>query len=158
MDAKATSLFITELRKQKGLTQKNLAELLKVTDKVVSRWETGKGLPETSLLKPLSDILGVSVSELLSGKIIEAEQMKDQTDKIIIESLDYSEADRDLRNILRYLLIGIVVALGGMFFALAMDSLFSGEESLSVGIGMYICILIVTCTGIVVPRLRKNKE
>lgn len=158
MDVKATGLFITELRKQKGLTQKNLAELLKVTDKAVSRWETGKGLPETSLLKPLSDILGVSVSELLSGKIIEAEQMKDQTDKIIIESLDYSEADRDLRNILRYLLIGIVVALGGMFFALAMDSLFSGEESLSVGIGMYICILIVTCTGIVVPRLRKNKE
>lgn len=158
MDAKATGLFITELRKQKGLTQKNLAELLKVTDKAVSRWETGKGLPETSLLKPLSDILGVSVSELLSGKIIEAEQMKDQTDKIIIESLDYSEADRDLRNILRYLLIGIVVALGGMFFALAMDSLFSGEESLSVGIGMYICILIVTCTGIVVTRLRKNKE
>lgn len=132
--------------------------MLKVTDKAVSRWETGKGLPETSLLKPLSDILGVSVSELLSGKIIEAEQMKDQTDKIIIESLDYSEADRDLRNILRYLLIGIVVALGGMFFALAMDSLFSGEESLSVGIGMYICILIVTCTGIVVTRLRKNKE
>ena len=158
MDAKATGLFITELRKQKGLTQKNLAELLKVTDKAVSRWETGKGLPETSLLKPLSDILGVSVSELLSGKIIEAEQMKDQTDKIIIESLDYSEADRDLRNILRYLLIGIVVALGGMFFALAMDSLFSGEESLSVGIGMYICILIVACTGIVVTRLRKNKE
>lgn len=158
MDAKATGLFITELRKQKGLTQKNLAELLKVTDKAVSRWETGKGLPETSLLKPLSDILGVSVSELLSGKIIEAEQMKDQTDKIIIESLDYSEADRDLRNILRYLLTGIVVALGGMFFALAMDSLFSGEESLSVGIGMYICILIVTCTGIVVTRLRKNKE
>lgn len=158
MDAKATGLFITELRKQKGLTQKNLAELLKVTDKAVSRWETGKGLPETSLLKPLSDILGVSVSELLSGRIIEAEQMKDQTDKIIIESLDYSEADRDLRNILRYLLIGIVVALGGMFFALAMDSLFSGEESLSVGIGMYICILIVTCTGIVVTRLRKNKE
>lgn len=158
MDAKATGLFITELRKQKGLTQKILAELLKVTDKAVSRWETGKGLPETSLLKPLSDILGVSVSELLSGKIIEAEQMKAQTDKIIIESLDYSEADKDLRNILRYLLIGIVVALGGMFFALAMDSLFSGEENLSVGIGMYICILIVTCTGIVVTRLRKNKE
>lgn len=158
MDAKATGLFITELRKQKGLTQKNLAELLKVTDKAVSRWETGKGLPETSLLKPLSDILGVSVSELLSGKIIEAEQIKAQTDKIIIESLDYSEADRDLRNILRYLLIGIVVALGGMFFALAMDCLFNGEESLSVGIGMYICILIVTCTGIVVTRLRKNEE
>ena len=57
MDAKTTGRFIAELRKQKGYTQKELAEKIMVTDKAISRWETGKGLPDTSLLKPLGDIL-----------------------------------------------------------------------------------------------------
>lgn len=91
MDTNATGRFIADLRRQKGYTQKQLAEKLMVTDKAISRWETGKGLPDTSLLKPLGDILGVSVSELLSGKIIEDEKMKDQSDKIILESLNYSK-------------------------------------------------------------------
>ena len=56
MDAKTTGRFIAELRKQKGYTQKELAEKIMVTDKAISRWETGKGLPDTSLLKPLGDI------------------------------------------------------------------------------------------------------
>ena len=89
MDAKTTGRFIAELRKQKGYTQKELAEKIMVTDKAISRWETGKGLPDTSLLKPLGDILGVSVGELLSGKIIEEAEMKDQTDRIILDSLKY---------------------------------------------------------------------
>ena len=57
MDIQKTGLFLAELRKQKGYTQKELAEKLMVTDKAVSRWETGRGLPDTSLLKALSDFL-----------------------------------------------------------------------------------------------------
>lgn len=68
MDKNITGRFIAELRKQQGFTQKELAEKLMVTDKAISRWETGKGLPDTSLLKPLGDVLGVSITELLSGK------------------------------------------------------------------------------------------
>lgn len=90
MDAKTTGHFIAELRKQHGLTQKELADRLMVTDKAVSRWETGKGLPDTSLLKPLAELLGVSVGELLAGRMIEEAQMKDQTDRIILDSLRYS--------------------------------------------------------------------
>ena len=67
MDAKTTGRFIAELRKQKGYTQKELAEKIMVTDKAISRWETGKGLPDTSLLKPLGDILGVSGGGLVLG-------------------------------------------------------------------------------------------
>ncbi len=62
MDKNITGRFIAELRKQKGFTQKELAEKLMVTDKAISRWETGKGLPDTSLLKPLGDVLGVSIT------------------------------------------------------------------------------------------------
>lgn len=91
MDKNITGRFIAELRKQKGFTQKELAEKLMVTDKAISRWETGKGLPDTSLLKPLGDVLGVSITELLSGKRIEEVDMKEQADNIILESLNYSK-------------------------------------------------------------------
>lgn len=60
--------FLYTLRKEKGLTQIELANSLKVTNKAVSKWETGEAMPETSLLLPLSKILGVTVDELLQGK------------------------------------------------------------------------------------------
>ncbi len=59
--------FVAELRKEKGLTQKQLAEKLTVSDKTVSKWERGGGLPDISMLIPLAGRLGVSVSELLAG-------------------------------------------------------------------------------------------
>ena len=68
MDAEKIGAFIKVLRKEKNLTQKELAGILNCTDKAVSRWETGRGVPEVSFLLPLSDALGVSVNELLMGE------------------------------------------------------------------------------------------
>ncbi len=156
MDAKITGSFIAQLRKQRGLTQKELAEKLEVTDKAISRWETGKGMPETSLLKPLAEILGVSVGELLAGKMLEVSQIKEQTDKILLESLDEPDDEAQLRRILRYVFIGVIVAMGGLYFAMLMDSLFNGTETFVGGIGMYLCIVVVTCTGIILTRMDRN--
>ena len=61
-------LFIANERKALGLTQANLAEKLFVSEKTISKWENGKGLPETSLLPKLCEILGVNLNELLSGE------------------------------------------------------------------------------------------
>lgn len=61
---------IKALREKKQYTQKQLADLLGVSDKAVSKWETGRGLPDISLLEPLSGALGVSVAELLSGECV----------------------------------------------------------------------------------------
>ena len=115
MDTNASGRFIADLRKQKGYTQKELAEKLMVTDKAISRWETGKGLPDTSLLKPLADILGVSVSELLSGKIIEETEMKECTDTIILEALNYSK--RMFKTVISIILfiIGIALIISPLF-------------------------------------------
>lgn len=117
MDKNVTGRFIAELRKQKGYTQKELAEKLMVTDKAISRWETGKGLPDTSILIPLGDVLGVSVSELLSGRMIEEADMKDQTDKIILESLNYSK--RMVVSAIRVILfiVGISLIISPLFLA-----------------------------------------
>ena len=61
---------IRALREKKAYTQKQLAELLMVSDKAVSKWETGRGLPDITLLEPLSAALGVSVAELISGEAV----------------------------------------------------------------------------------------
>jgi DNA-binding XRE family transcriptional regulator/desulfoferrodoxin (superoxide reductase-like protein) len=62
---------IRALREKKGYTQKQLAEQVMVSDKAVSKWETGRGLPDISLIEPLAAALHVSVAELLSGELIE---------------------------------------------------------------------------------------
>lgn len=115
MDKNITGRFIAELRKQKGFTQKELAENLMVTDKAISRWETGKGLPDTSLLKPLGDVLGVSVTELLSGKKIEEVDMKERADNIILEALNYSK--RMLASVISVIIfiIGIAFIISPLF-------------------------------------------
>jgi DNA-binding XRE family transcriptional regulator/desulfoferrodoxin (superoxide reductase-like protein) len=68
MNTYITAATIKSLREAKGLTQSQLAEQIGVSDKAVSKWETGKGLPDLSLLEPLGQALGVSVLELLSGQ------------------------------------------------------------------------------------------
>ena len=71
MDQYVTGAAIRELRQQKGLTQLQLAQLLSVSDKAVSKWETGKGYPDITLLEPIADAFGVSVTELISGNRIQ---------------------------------------------------------------------------------------
>ena len=70
MDNKKTGNFISQRRKELNLTQKQLAKKLNVTDKAVSKWETAKGLTDISLIEPLSQALGVSVMELMSGETV----------------------------------------------------------------------------------------
>ena len=70
MQSYVTAQTIRTLREQKGITQKQLADAIAVSDKTVSKWETGKGLPDISLLAPLAEALSVSVSELLAGQVL----------------------------------------------------------------------------------------
>ena len=67
MDNQKLGIFITELRKEKGLTQAQLAQKLNVTDKAVSKWERGVGFPDIKLLEPLADVLDISLLELMKS-------------------------------------------------------------------------------------------
>ena len=75
--------FIAECRKKNNLTQIQLAEKLNITDRAVSKWETGKGMPDSSIMLELCNELDITVNELLSGEIIEM----DNYDKIAEENL-----------------------------------------------------------------------
>lgn len=87
MDTKATGALIAARRKRLALSQAELAERLHVTDKAVSRWETGRGMPGLDSLEPLSEALGLSVSELLSGKELTTEELPKAAGGQIMESL-----------------------------------------------------------------------
>lgn len=70
MDTYVTGITIKTLREKKGLTQTELASLLGVSSKTISKWETAKGLPDISLIKPLAKALSVSVMELMTGNTV----------------------------------------------------------------------------------------
>lgn len=70
MDSYITGATIKNLREKKGITQAQLADLLGVSDKAVSKWETAKGLPDITLIEPLAKALSVSVMELISGDMV----------------------------------------------------------------------------------------
>ena len=70
MDQKKIGAFIAQCRKEKSLTQMQLAEQLEISGQAVSKWENGRGMPDVSLLQPLCDVLGISLNELFSGEHI----------------------------------------------------------------------------------------
>lgn len=75
MNAYITGATIKRLREAKSLTQSQLAERLGITAKAVSKWETGKGLPDITLIEPLAIALGVSVPELMSGEVVKNQNL-----------------------------------------------------------------------------------
>ena len=87
MDTKATGALIAQRRKQLAPSQAELAERLHVTDKAVRRWETGRGMPGLDSLEPLSKELGLSISELLSGKELAMEEVPEAAGGQIMESM-----------------------------------------------------------------------
>lgn len=75
MNPNKVGKFIAEIRNEQGITQKDLAQMLSVTDKAVSRWETGKGYPDIEILQNISTVLGVTVNELLCGERIAPQEL-----------------------------------------------------------------------------------
>ncbi len=90
MNQEKVGEFIASLRKEKNYTQKQLADILGVTDKAISRWETGKGFPEVSLLLPLCNELGITVNELLAAERISEADYKEKAEENLVNALSNS--------------------------------------------------------------------
>ena len=85
MDQIKIGKFIAECRKKKNLTQAQLAEKLNITDRAISKWETGKAMPDSDIMLDLCYILGINVNELLCGEIIDMEQKDEQLNELIFQ-------------------------------------------------------------------------
>lgn len=110
MNYKEIGLFISKKRKELNMTQKELADKLNVTDKAVSKWERGLGCPDISILEVLSNILGVSILELLKGRNIEGEVIPVvEADDYLKNTINYSKKslNKKILDLLTIIIVGI---------------------------------------------------
>lgn len=100
IDKERFGAFLSQLRKERGMTQKELAEKLFVSDKAVSKWERGLSLPDVALLQPLADLMEVTISELLSGQRIPAEAplTPGETDRLVAGALNLTAGEDEDRR------------------------------------------------------------
>lgn len=97
--------FIQEMRKEQSMTQRELAEKLNISDKTISKWETGNGLPEVGLMLPLCELLHISVNELLSGERLDEKRYYNKAEENIMDLLkERAEAKKKI-------IISIIIAL-----------------------------------------------
>ena len=107
MDQLKIGRFIAECRKDAGLTQKQLAEKLNITDRAVSKWETGKALPDSSIMLELCLILKITVNDLLSGEVITMDNYNKELENRLIEMVKQKE-ESDKRLLNMEIVVGVI--------------------------------------------------
>lgn len=110
MDNLEFGAFIAQLRKEKNLTQKELADQLHVTDKAVSKWETGKGFPDLKLMEPLAQALGVTLVELIQCQRQQTATLTMvEAESVVAQAMDQSQKTTARRylKLFRWILTGI---------------------------------------------------
>ena len=125
MDQIKIGKFIAELRKEKNMTQQQLGDKIGLSFKTISKWENGRGMPDLSSLKPLSESLDISINELLSGEKIKQEQYVDKLEENIINTIEYTDKQVNDRNNL----IGLLIIIFGVLISFIAMSVFASESS-----------------------------
>jgi len=153
MDKERFGSFVAKLRKEKGLTQQELADKLYVSNKAVSKWERGISFPDVELLIPLSDALGVSVTELLEGRRMEPAGVMEpeQVEELVKRTISLAEGEKLVRPGIRELGIclgalvlavvetGVLLALG--FPRTLLSSYLLTPLLLAAGFGAYFWLM-----------------
>lgn len=136
--------FIAQCRKNKNMTQAELAEKLNITDRAISKWETGKGMPDSSIMLELCNELDITVNELLSGEEIEM----DNYNKIAEENLlEFKKIDETKNKMLLQLevIIGILVSIAFLGVVLLTNIFVENQTYISI---ICICSFIIFFIGI----------
>ncbi|MEG1958167.1 MAG: helix-turn-helix domain-containing protein, partial [Lachnospiraceae bacterium] len=102
--------FLKTLRKEKGLTQEQFAEIVNVSNRTVSRWENGNNMPDLDVLIQLSDYYKIELREILDGER-KREQMQEELEETVLKAVDYtnSEIGRYTKKVNRLLLVGVIL-------------------------------------------------
>lgn len=137
MNQEVIGKFISSCRKDKGLTQTQLAEMLNITNRAVSKWETGKSCPDVSIMLELCDILGITVNELLSGERIVMEDYQKKAEENLVEL--QSKKEKAQKSLLRVELVWLAISLLLMPVHLAINYFY--PENSGTGVGLLIILI-----------------
>jgi transcriptional regulator with XRE-family HTH domain len=125
MNQEKIGKFIAMCRKDRKMTQSELAEKLGVTDKSIGNWENGRNMPDLSLFKPLCDELGITINDLLSGEKISKDKYQERFEENIVNTIDYST-----KKINKYSnVIGLLLVIFGLFISMSAIMIFPSESS-----------------------------
>ena len=115
MDQKKIGLFLKELRKEKQLTQEQLAERFGVTNRSVSRWETGSNMPDLSILVELADFYDVDIRDIIDGERKGDDMNKEEKERLLIVA-DYAETEKNtlLMRLRIISIVGLVSLIAGL--------------------------------------------
>ena len=109
MDQEKIGKFIAELRKEKNITQEQLAEKLGVTSKSISRWENGRTMPDYTLLKDLCNDLDININELLSGEKIKENDYVNKSEENLIKLRKQIDKRKKFLTIISYIFMTIII-------------------------------------------------
>ena len=134
--------FIAKCRKMKNMTQADLAEKLNVTDRAISKWETGKGMPDSSIMLDLCNELSITVNELLRGEKIRREDNDKKTEENLVK-LQKEKEDSDKRLLFTETIMGSIVTIS--FLLIIFLSIYAIDNTIwkiiSIVIGFIIFII-----------------
>lgn len=125
MNQEKIGKFIALCRKQKKMTQSDLAEKLGVTEKSISNWENGRNMPELSLFKPLCQELDISLNDLMSGERVVEKEYQEKLEENIINTIDYTNKKIENRNNF----IGLLLIILGTLISITAVAIFPSESS-----------------------------
>ena len=119
MDQQKIGRFIAEQRKNQGLTQLQLAEMLGITDRAVSKWERGLSLPDSSIMLDLCKILEITVNDLLSGEVVHMENNNQKNEQLLLDMAKELEKKNKTRwtSMWAIMIVSIIGLLGGICIA-----------------------------------------
>lgn len=156
MDNEKIGKFILELRKQKGLTQKELAEKVGVSDKTISKWECGNSIPDITYLEALCNSLDISVNELLSGERLTDESYSEKAEENIMALMKENKSSK--KGIPWKTVLGILLCLISMLYVAVMSW---GVDGIGMLLYFYdiptLLIYVPLCVGCMMLSGQKTK-
>mgnify|MGYP002519172565 FL=1 len=154
MNQEKIGKFILTCRKEKKLTQTELAEKLGVTDKSISNWENGRNMPDLSLFKPLCEILNISINDLISGEKISKDKYQEKLEENIITTIDYTNKKVLVKNNI----IGIILIAFGVMMAITAMSIFPSESSWGSIYSLFGAFISLVGIIILIKKLKITKK
>ena len=125
MNQEKIGKFIAKCRKDKHMTQQELAEKLGVSDRTVGNWENGRNMPDLSLFKPLCKEFNISLNDLMSGEIVEEKEYQEKLEENIINTIDYTNTK--IKNHNNF--IGLTLIIFGVLISITAVAIFPSESS-----------------------------